>query len=237
MWIDKIIELCAPKTKLRQENMLNAVQDIAKNVEIMKDNNLRRLARVESYKKELAELKAKREEEQRLFVSVLDHLDDMVWAKDIDGKYIMANKAFREKFCYGMEWDELRGRTDVEIARIFKDKVGDENHTFGEVCANSDEVIMKTNQAREFLEYGNIDGKLVKLIVNKSPVFNKDGVMFAICGSGRNVTWLHDKLEKALNHCSGCKGTEPHDLMEQLFKDIKFEEGDRARDGMQSTGI
>ena len=50
---------------------------------------------VEEYKLELQKEIEARVKEQNLFVSVLDHLDDMVWAKDLDGRYIVANKAFR----------------------------------------------------------------------------------------------------------------------------------------------
>lgn len=227
--IDKICDMFSPFSVSRQKDMLGVVNDIASDVAAIKNLNETRIKKVRDYKKQLGELEAKRKEEQRLFTSVIDHLDDMVWAKDKFGRYIMANKAFREKFCYGMTWDELKGRTDVEIATEFKRRVGNDNHTFGEVCANSDEVIFKTNQAREFLEYGNINGKLVKLIVNKSPVYDGDGVLFATAGSGRDVTWLHDKLEKALNFCSSCKDTESYDVLDQLFKEIEFKEGDHAR--------
>lgn len=226
--IDSLCEMFSPFSSRKKKDMLDAVNDIACDVASIREINEKRVQKVREYKKQLEELQAKRREEQKLFMSVVDHLDDMVWAKDKHGRYIMANKAFREKFCYKMEWDELRGKTDIEIAQIFKKKVGDGNHTFGEVCANSDEVVIKTNQAREFLEYGNINGKLVKLIVNKSPVYDGDGVLFATCGSGRDVTWLHDKLEKALNFCSSCKGTDAYDMLEQLFKEIEFKEGDHA---------
>ena len=113
---------------------------------------------INKYKEELEAERRDRIKEQNLFVSVMDHIDDMLWAKDIDGRYIVANKAFRNKFCYGLQWDEMQGKNDIELAKIFKDKVGDENHTFGEVCANSDEVILRTETSKEFLEYGKING-------------------------------------------------------------------------------
>ena len=137
---------------------------------------------IEKFKEELNKEKELRIREKNLFLSVLDHLDDMVWAKDMDGRYIVANKAFREKFCYGMTWEELQGRTDQEVARMFKHLVGAENHTFGEMCASSDTVIHETKLPQKFLEFGNINGKLLKLVVNKSPVYNSEGKMFATCG-------------------------------------------------------
>ena len=50
---------------------------------------------IEKYKEDLRKEREIRLKEKNLFISVLDHLDDLVWAKDKDGKYIMANKAFR----------------------------------------------------------------------------------------------------------------------------------------------
>lgn len=229
--VNKIQDWYLSLSPAKSKDMLKIVNEIAVDVAAIRKANEIRVTKVAEYKKRLEELQAKREEEQLLFMSVLDHLDDMVWAKDVSGRYIMANKAFREKFCYGMTWDELRGKTDVEIAKVFKAKVGNENHTFGEVCANSDEVIKRTNKAREFLEYGNINGELVKLIVNKSPVYDGDGVLFATCGSGRNITWLHDKLEEAMEYCSSCQGSELYSALSKIFSDIEFKEGDHARDG------
>lgn len=205
-------------------------KSIQSDVKEIKDCHLTRKHKVEEYQKALREERESRHKEQQLFLSVLDHLDDMVWAKALDGKYIMANKAFREKFCYGMTWDELQGKTDQEIAAVFKAKVGDKNHTFGEVCANSDEIIKRTQKAREFLEYGNIDGKLVKLVVNKSPVYTDGGVMYATCGTGRDITWLHDSLEVALRSCKNCPGNKKgYELLCDLFSSIEFKEGDHAK--------
>lgn len=227
--LDKICDMFSPFSSAKRKCMLEIVNNIAVDVASIRELNENRVQKVKDYKKELEDLRAKRAEEQKLFMSVIDHLDDMVWAKDKRGRYIMANKAFREKFCYGMEWEELRGKTDLEIAQIFKSKVGEENHTFGEVCINSDEVVIKTNQAREFLEYGNINGKLVKLIVNKSPVYDGDGVLFATAGSGRDVTWLHDKLEQVLQQYGLSKDADSYGTLDKLFKDIEFKEGEHAR--------
>ncbi len=186
---------------------------------------------IEDYKLDLQKEREARVKEQNLFVSVLDHLDDMVWAKDLEGRYIVANKAFREKFCYGLSWDELQGKNDTELAILFKIKVGNENHTFGEVCANSDIVIQEIEEAKQFLEYGKINGSVMKLVVNKSPVYNYLGDMFATCGTGRNVTEWHDALEKAIlkvqDGCS-CFGQEETETILKELNRLKFEEGDRV---------
>lgn len=187
---------------------------------------------IEQYKKELEKERAHRIKEQNLFVGVLDHLDDMVWSKDMNGRYIVANKAFREKFCYGISWNELQGQNDIELALKFKKLVGCENHTFGEVCGNSDVVIHETRLPRKFLEHGNINGKLMKLIVNKSPVYDYKGEMFATCGTGRDVTDWHDSIEQAIlkikSECSCFKQDDADKILNELNK-FKFKVGDHVR--------
>lgn len=189
---------------------------------------------INKYKEDIEIERKARIKEQNLFVSVMDHIDDMLWAKDIDGRYIVANKAFRNKFCYGLQWDEMQGKNDIELAKIFKYKVGDKNHTFGEVCANSDEVILRTETAKEFLEYGKINGKMMKLVVNKSPVYNYTGEMFATCGTGRDITNWHDSLEEAIKKvhegCS-CFGQEETEMLLKELNKLKFEEGDHVSIG------
>ena len=187
---------------------------------------------IENYKIELEIERKERIKEQNLFVSVMDHIEDMLWSKDIDGRYIVANKAFRNKFCYGLSWNEIQGRNDIELAKIFKEKVGNENHTFGEVCANSDEVIIRNEIAKEFMEYGLINGKMMKLVVNKSPVYDNKGELCATCGTGRDITEWHDSLEEAINkvHKGGhCFGQEEAEMLLKELNKLKFVEDDQCQ--------
>ena len=209
-------------------------REISCDVKLIRDKYDETIKAIEDYKKELEVERAKRDKERNLFLSVLDHLDDMVWAKDLEGKYIVANKAFRNKFCYGITWDELQGMTDVELANKFKKQVGEENHTFGELWANSDVVVQRGRLPQKFLKEGNINGKLMKLVVNKSPVFNYTGEMFATCGSGRDVTEWHDAVEKAIKElrceCSCFKQEDAENILNELNK-FKFREGDHVKQG------
>ena len=207
-------------------------REISCDVKLIRDKYDETIKAIDDYKKELEIERNKRARERNLFLSVLDHLDDMVWAKDLDGRYIVANKAFREKFCYGITWDELQGMTDVELAIKFKKQVGEQNHTFGELCANSDVVVQRSRLPQKFLEDGNINGKLMKLIVNKSIVVNYKNEMFAICGSGRDVTDWFVAIEKAIKSlkstCSCFDSEEMNKILEELNK-FKFEEGDHVK--------
>lgn len=226
---------CYVKTAIQYVNIFDIprlAREISCDVKHIREKYDETMTAIEKYKEALQIEKESRQKERNLFLSVLDHLDDMIWAKDIEGKYIVANKAFREKFCYGITWDELQGKTDIELSREFKKLVGEENHTFGEMCANSDVPVQQTRIPQKFLEEGNINGKLMKLVVNKSPVFNHRGEMFATCGSGRDVTEWHDAVEKAIKElrceCSCFKQEDAEKILNELNK-FKFREGDHVK--------
>ena len=207
-------------------------REISCDVKLIREKYDETIKAIEDYKKELEIERDKNAKERNLFLSVLDHLDDMVWAKDLEGKYIVANKSFREKFCYGITWDELQGMTDIELAKKFKKQVGEQNHTFGEMCANSDVVVQRSRLPQKFLEDGNINGKLMKLIVNKSIVVNYKNEMFAICGSGRDVTEWYVSIEKAIKNlkaeCACFDEEEVNKILDELNK-FRFEEGDHVK--------
>ena len=67
-------------------------REISCDVKLIRDKYDETIKAIEEYKKELELERDKRAKERNLFLSVLDHLDDMVWAKDLDGKYIVAIK-------------------------------------------------------------------------------------------------------------------------------------------------
>ena len=207
-------------------------REISSDVKLIRDKYDETIKAIEEYKKELELERNKRSKERNLFLSVLDHLDDMVWAKDLEGKYIVANKSFREKFCYGITWDELQGMTDIELAKKFKKQVGEQNHTFGELCANSDVVVQRSKLPQKFLEDGNINGKFMKLVVNKSIVVNHTNEMFAICGSGRDVTEWYVSIERAIKNLkaeySCFDKEEVNKILDELNK-FRFEEGDHVK--------
>lgn len=176
---------------------------------------------IESYKKQIELVELQRQKETKLFLSIIDHIDDLIWAKDMEGRYIIANKAFREKFCYGMKWSELRNKTDLEIVSGFKSSVGDENHTLG-ADTQSDLLVKNTEQAKRFLEQGTVNGKLVKLVVNKSPVYDFEGVMFATCGTGKDVTKWHEDLERVLQASNSCLGDDGKELLLRELNKLEF---------------
>jgi hypothetical protein len=147
---------------------------------------------------------------------------DMAWIKDVNGKYIMANNAIK---CGLLLLSNPEGKDDIEIAKLARNKYGKENHTFGELCANSDTIVMdlvannewgkEPNQGR-FYEYGLVKGEMLYLEVNKFPVFVK-GELYGIAGFGRDLTPYKKELDKINCPVSGCSIANIFDKFE--FKD------------------
>ena len=120
------------------------------------------------------------------------NLPDMLWIKDLDGKYIYANKAICDGLLMAKDIEEPIGKDDVFFAlrerEAHKDKP--DWHTFGELCFNSDIVVIENNRAMKFEEYGNVKGKLLYLEVNKAPFYDDKGNIIGTVGSGRDITEL-----------------------------------------------
>ena len=115
---------------------------------------------------------------------LIEESPDMVWLKDLEGKYMVANTAIKT----GLLFDyHPYGKNDIELSTKAKERFGNENHTFGEVCGNSDLVIMDTLKPQRFLENGLIKGKMVYLEVFKFP-FYVDGALVGIGGIGRDMS-------------------------------------------------
>lgn len=120
------------------------------------------------------------------------NLPDMLWIKDLEGKYIYANKAICDGLLMAKDVEEPIGKDDIFFAlrerELHKDKL--DWHTFGELCFNSDQKVIDMNCPMKFEEYGNVKGKLLYLEVNKAPFYDEDGNILGTVGSGRDITEL-----------------------------------------------
>ena len=127
------------------------------------------------------------------------HLPDMLWVKDLDGKYIYANKAICDGLLMAKDTTEPIGKGDVFFAlrerELHKDKP--DWHTFGELCFNSDIDVIEKDKAMKFEEYGNVKGKLTYLEVYKAPFYDQNGKIIGTVGAGRDITELK-KIQKNL---------------------------------------
>ncbi|NOQ47300.1 MAG: PAS domain S-box protein [Desulfobulbaceae bacterium] len=135
----------------------------------------------------------------QLFQLLTDNSPNFFWAKDLEGRYLFANRAMCEKLLLAEDTDEAIGKADIFFAdrarRQYPER--DDWHTFGELCIDSDQVVINNKQALRFDEYGNVNGKFLYLDVYKAPLFDDQGDMVGTVGSGRIVT-REKAMEKKL---------------------------------------
>ncbi len=125
-----------------------------------------------------------------LFRLMTDNMPDMLWAKDLDKRFIFTNKSICDNLLRATSTDEPIGRTDLFFA-LRQRALHPENpawHTFGELCQDSDEVIINSGKPHQFDEFGNVGGKFLYLDVRKAPIMNDDGIMIGVVGSARDIT-------------------------------------------------
>jgi PAS domain S-box-containing protein len=137
----------------------------------------------------------------RMIRMMCDNSPDMIWAKDLNNHYLFANRAMCENLFNAIDTDEPVGKTDMFFAKRERESHQDnpEWHTFGEICRDSDTVVLKSKKKERFDEYGNVKGKFLYLDVYKTPFLNEEGKIIGTVGSGRDVTkekQLENEYEK-----------------------------------------
>lgn len=119
-----------------------------------------------------------------------DNIPDMLWAKNLNREFIFANKALCDNLLNASDTEEPLGKTDMFFASRERDS-NPENpqwHTFGEVCVDSDSITLQEMKPMRFEEFGNVKGKFIFLDVHKAPLYDNDGQLIGVVGSGRDVT-------------------------------------------------
>ena len=127
---------------------------------------------------------------QMLFRNMADIVPDMIWAKDIDKKYIFANHSVCKNLLGTDDINEPIGKTDMFFAARQRNQHPENPlwHTFGEGCADSDVTTIETGDTCQFDEFGYVNGKFLYLDVIKTPIRNEKGEITGVVGTARDVT-------------------------------------------------
>ena len=111
---------------------------------------------------------------------------DMIWAKDLEDRYLFANKAICRELLMCKEEESPIGKTDLFFAR--RERSEGHNHSFGEICIDSDKIVKESKKPGRFLEDGVVRGNYLALDVQKAPLFGENGELIGTVGTGRDVT-------------------------------------------------
>jgi len=124
---------------------------------------------------------------------ICDNVPDMIWAKDLDKRYLFANQALCQKLLNAADTNEPIGNNDMFFAlrERARHPENPDWHTFGEICAETDQIMLDTGKAMQFDEYGNIQGKFLFLDVRKAPLLDEQGILIGTVGTARDVTEYH----------------------------------------------
>jgi len=133
---------------------------------------------------------------------VSDNVPDMIWAKDLDKRYLFANKAMCEQLLGAASPDEVIGRSDLFFAQRERDThpANPLWHTFGEACQATDDETLRRRKAMQFDESGFVRGQWMVLDAHKAPLVDDHGQLIGVVGSARDVTAqqaAQDKLRLA----------------------------------------
>ncbi len=171
--------------EINPTSLHNAEGKITGRLTIIRDVTFRKKA-----EQALRESEKKYREQSRLFRLMSDNIPDLVWAKDMEGRFIFVNKADCDRLLIAKDIKEPIGKTDMFFANRQRKLHPDKKDwfTFGEICINSDEVIIKSKKAQRFEEYGYVQGKFLFLDVYKAPIIDENGEMIGTVGHGRDVT-------------------------------------------------
>lgn len=182
--------------------------------------------RAENLERELDRARLEREEYKNLVLTIGETIPDMMWAKDLQGRYIYANNAILKGLFYNTDYRNIIGRNDIEISQICKSLVGAENHTFGEICGNSDIVVLENLRKERFLEWGLINGKDLYLEVYKAPLYDGKLNVVGTVGTGRDVTDWYTSIKSAVLNADKCFGSCKTPAKNLILKELdkyKFE--------------
>jgi len=150
---------------------------------------------------------------KELYNNIIDSVDNLIFVKDIESRYITCNKAY-EKFL-GISKDEIIGKSDEvfyneELSNWFR--------------AHDKKIIESKETIANFEWVNDIDGKMYYFLTTKSPLFDSDGKVMGIVGNSVDFAERQHLYEQLKDSQSIAKlGT-----WEQTFDDELLEWSDEV---------
>jgi PAS domain S-box-containing protein len=124
----------------------------------------------------LKNIESQREENEFRLQSILDNTPLIIFIKDLKGRYLLANKSFKEAFHFTKE--QIIGKTDFELVP--------ENDA--ERYKEIDEYVIEKQKNVEIEETFQQDGVTKNLLIVKFPLFDKNNTIYGIGGIASDIT-------------------------------------------------
>ncbi len=132
-----------------------------------------------------------------LLRTMTDTVPDMIWAKDLQNRFIFANASVCKNLLNASSTLEpLNKPIEFFIEREKAAHADDPTwFTFGDSCAASDKETLEKMGLRRFKEEGNVFGKNLILDVYKAPIHDDQGKIIGTVGSARDIT-DHEEIKE-----------------------------------------
>lgn len=190
-FIEKISRFLNPEREVK-----NFITVIKKQDDEIKNQNIKIRSLLVEFREE-----AKWRNQYTSALSLLtESMQSMVWQKDLEHKYILANPTHCERF-FGFEGtpeclQTIIGKTDEYLIQNMFLKKGVEN-TFGSICAITDKFVIENKKASHFFEKGIVEGIEVLLYIVKIPQF-EDGEIIGTMGIGWDFSEKREQMLQIL---------------------------------------
>ena len=113
---------------------------------------------------------------RHLLQAIVDNSTAIIFVKDTDGRYILANRWYERLFHVSQE--EVVGNTDLDI---FPTEIA-------EAFRANDRKVIEAGKPLEFEERAPHDGGIHTYISLKFPIYDSSGKPYAVCGIATNIT-------------------------------------------------
>jgi len=125
---------------------------------------------------ELKKIELEREEHQFRLQSILDNTPLMIFIKDLNGRYLLANKSYKDAFNFTSE--QIIGKTDFDL-------VSEAN---AERYKEIDEYVIREQKNVEVEETIEEAGVSKNLLIVKFPLFDRNNTIYGISGIASDIT-------------------------------------------------
>lgn len=125
-----------------------------------------------------------------LFRLMSDNLTNMLWARDLDGRYLFANKALCSSVLGVDSSDDVVGKTmhDLMQLSVSMSELDTRRLRIAEISNQTDAIVLQTGKPGVFDEVFWRDGEEVHLSVHKAPLLDDRGQIMGIVGTASDVT-------------------------------------------------
>ncbi|MEI7614443.1 MAG: sensor domain-containing diguanylate cyclase [Betaproteobacteria bacterium] len=119
-----------------------------------------------------------------------DNVPDMIWSKDMEGRYTFVNTVFCEKVLGVTDAEEPIGKTFDFFAQRERELHPDdpEWHTFGQHSMDIHQHTLSREEPTIYEESGYLRGGFVFLEVHQARLSSIDGEVIGVVGSARDIT-------------------------------------------------